>query len=122
VKAFLPFEVQAIRLMAGAVVPEPLLERVLAAAKADHYEYTGCGYFLTVKDPELPVERRSLWEPPVAGVAGEIQAGFVVYLGDGELTLECHTWGAVDVPQNFREMAVNIITPPVNYVDLRNET
>lgn len=120
--AFRPFEVQAIRMMADAAVPEQVLARVLAASAADRYDYTGCGYFLTVKDPELPTERRSLSVPPVAGVAGEIQAGFVVYLGDQELTLECHTWGAFDVPENFREMAVQVITPPLNYMDLRNET
>ena len=109
VAAFQPFEVKAIRLMADAVVPEPLLLRLLAASKADRYEYTGSGYFLTVKDRALPLERRALSEPSVVGVAGEIQAGFVVYLGDGEFTLECHTWGAVDVPENFRELSVNVI-------------
>ena len=55
----------------------------------------------------------------MAGVAGQIQAGFVVYLGDGELTLECHTWGEIDVPNNFRDMAVQVKTPPDNFIDLR---
>lgn len=120
--AFRSFEVEAIRLMAESVLPEPLLSSVLAVSEPDRYEYTGCGYYLTVKHPSLPLARRSLSEPPVAGVAGEVQAGFVVYLGDGELTLECHTWGAVDVPADFRELEVKIQTPPVDYVDLRGET
>ena len=120
--AFRPFEEKAIRLMAASVLPESLLAAVLSASAADRYEYTGSGYFLTVKHPKLPSERRSLSEPPVAGVAGDIQAGFVVYLGDGELTLECHTWGAVNVPEQFRDMAVEVHTPPANYVDLRSET
>lgn len=120
--AFRPFEVRAIRLMAEASLPESLLASVLSASEPDRYEYTGCGYYLTVKHPDLPLERRSLSEPPVAGVAGDVQAGFVVYLGDGELTLECHTWGAVDVPPEFREMNVEIQTPPVDYVDFRGET
>lgn len=120
--AFRPFEVEAIRLMAEPVLPEALLSSVLAASEPHRYEYTGCGYYLTVKHPNLPRERQSLSEPPVAGVVGDIQAGFVVYLGDGELTLECHTWGAVDVPPEFRDLEVKIQTPPVNYVDLRGET
>jgi hypothetical protein len=120
--AFHSFEMQAIRLMAGSALSEELLSAVLAAAEADRYEYTGCGYFLTVKHPELPAERHSLSEPPVAGTSGDIQAGFVVYLGDHELTLECHTWGAVDVPADFRDRVVSVQTPPVNSVDLRNAT
>lgn len=120
--AFRTFEVEAIRLMASGALPEHLLSVVLAAPEADRYEYTGCGYFLTVKHPELPAERRSLSDPPVAGTSGDIQAGFVVYLGDHELTLECHTWGAVDIPADFRDRVVNVQTPPVNYIDLRNAT
>lgn len=120
--AFRSFEKHAIRLMAEAVLPPALLDVVLAAQTLDRVEYTGSGYFLTVKHADLPSERRSLSDPPVAGVAGDIQAGFVVYLGDRELTLECHTWGAVDVPQDFRDMDVDVQTPPVNYVELRDET
>ena len=117
--AFRPFEIQAIRLMANAVLPQDLLAEVLAADEADRYEHTGYGYYLTVRHPKLPLERKSLSDPPVAGVANEIQAGFVVYLGNAELTLECHTWGEVDVPPDFREMDVLVKTPPDNYVDLR---
>jgi hypothetical protein len=116
---FRKFEAEAIKLMASHALPEQLLADVLATESADSYEYTGCGYFLTVKNHSLPVEQRSLSDPPVAGISGEIQAGFIVYLGDNELTLECHTWGAVDVPSNFRELDVKIQTPPINFVDLR---
>lgn len=105
--------------MADGVLPAELLPTVIAAEKTDRYEYTGSGYFVTVVHPGLPVARRSLSEPPGAGMAANIQAGFVVYLGDGELTLECHTWGDVDIPESFREMSVLIKTPPDNPVDLR---
>jgi len=46
----------------------------------------------------------------------------VVFLGEGALTLECHTWGAVDVPGDFRELNVSVSTPPTNFVDLRSAT
>ena len=117
--SFRPFEIQAIHLMADAVLPRDLLSAVLAVDEVDRYEYTGCGYYLTVKHPDLPLEKKSLSDPPVAGVADQIHAGFIVYLGDGELTLECHTWGAIDVPPDFREMNVLVKTPPDNYVDHR---
>jgi hypothetical protein len=118
VTTFRAFEQEAIRLMTKGQLPDNVLEEVLSSESQDRYEYTGSGYFLTVRDSRLPSEKRSLGDPPVAGLADEIQAGFVVHLGDNELTLECHTWGELDVPVDFRERQVRIITPPVNYVDL----
>lgn len=117
-RAFLPFEQEAIRLMTRGQLPDDVLEEVLSSESQDRYEYTGCGYFLTVRNSRLPSEKRAFGYPPVAGLADEIQAGFVVHLGDNELTLECHTWGEFDVPEDFRERCVTIVTPPVNYVDL----
>jgi hypothetical protein len=50
------------------------------------------------RPPSLPAEPRTLSEPAVVVKVGDIQAGFVVFLGYGELTLERHTLGPVDVP------------------------
>lgn len=120
--AFREFEVEAIRLMAEGVLSEEQLRLVLGAEQSSSYNYTGCGYFLTVKHASLPLQPRKISDPPVAGKVGEIQAGFIMFLGDQELTLECHTWGAVDVPEDFRDRQVVVSTPPVNFVDLRNAT
>jgi hypothetical protein len=121
-KAFRPFEIDAIRLMASTALSESQMQLLCEAARPDSYEYTGSGYFISLRHPSFPIPPRTLSDPPVVGNAGEIQAGFVVFLGDGELTLECHTWGAVDVPADFRDRAVVISTPSVNFVDLRDAT
>lgn len=118
--AFREFELQAIRLMAQGVLPEDSLQVLRQAESGVGYEYTGCGYFLTIAHSSLPEERRTLSEPAVVGNAGDIQAGFLVFLGNHALTLECHTWGAVEVPYNFRELDVAISTPPINFVDRGN--
>jgi len=120
--AIRPFEAQAIRLMAHGFLSEEQLCSVFAAQSLSSYEYTGCGYFLSVKDPSLPEAEKTLSDPAVVGNCGDIQAGFVVFLGKRQLTLECHTWGAVDVPANFRELDVAVSTAPVNFVDLRSAT
>lgn len=120
--AFRDFEMDAIRLMAAGVLTEAQLRAVKEADKPCRYNYTGSGYFLTVAHASLPTEQRTLSDPPVVGNAGEVQAGFVVFLGDQEVTMECHTWGAIDVPEDFREQRVLVSTPPVNFVDLRNAT
>lgn len=120
--AFTAFEREAIALMARGYLSEDILSRILLAPIATRYEYTGSGYFLTVADPGLPLERQTLCDPPVAGEADGIQAGFVAYVGDHEFTLECHTWGEVDVPEDFRERAVRVSPAPTNFVDIRDAT
>jgi hypothetical protein len=120
--AFRSFELEAIRLMASDVLSASQLRSLENDAALDTYEYTGSGYFLTVRHSSLPVEEQTLSDPPVVGNVGDIQAGFVVFLGGRRLTLECHTWGPVDVPSDFRERAVVVSTPPVNFVDLRGAT
>src|SRR5262245_65162312 len=77
-------------------------------------EYTGCGYYLTVRDSSLQTKRQTLSKPVAIGSCGDVQAGFIVCLGDGKLTLECHPWGPVDVPEDFRDRAVIISTLPPN--------
>jgi len=116
------FEVEAIRLMAQGSLSEEQLQAVFSAQDLASYEYTGSGYFLSVKHPTLPQVQKTLSDPAVVGNSGDVQAGFVVFLGEGALTLECHTWGAVDVPPDFREREVVVSTPPVNFVDLRSAT
>lgn len=83
------------------------------------YEYRGSCYFLSVRHPSLSEAVQTLSEPTVMGNAGDIQAGFLVFLGRGQLTFECHAWGAVDVPANFREFNVAVSAPPVSFVALR---
>lgn len=72
------------------------------------YDYSGSGYFLTVSHPRLPTERSVYSEPAVVGNYEDVQAGFVVFVQDNELMLECHTWGAVEVPSDYRDKDVKI--------------
>jgi hypothetical protein len=49
------------------------------------------------------------------GHADGIDCGFVLFFGEGEMTIECHTWGPVAVPADFRRrnVAVEIRTDVV---------
>jgi hypothetical protein len=44
----------------------------------------------------------------VVGVGGGVLAGFVVFLQNNELTLECHGYGDVAVPPDFRDRDVQV--------------
>ena len=107
------FEIQAIGLMAEGRLTEEQLCAVSRVESISGYEYTGSGYYISIKHPCFPEATHALSHPTVVGTAGEIQAGFVLHIGMGQLTLECHTWGEVDVPEDFRDMNVALsVTRP----------
>jgi hypothetical protein len=72
------------------------------------YEYTGSGYFLTVRHPNLPENRIVCHKPEIIGEAENIECGFIVFLENKELTIECHSWGEIEIPENFREKNVEL--------------
>lgn len=105
-----PFEREAVRLMAEGHIANEVLARVVDAAHGccDH---SGVGYFLTIRDDGLPAERVVLDQPVVLGRAGAIEVGFVVFVENHELTLECHGWGE-EVPTDIRERHVAVSVHP----------
>jgi hypothetical protein len=102
------YEKTVVRLLASGVLSPPRLDAVIREGKLVEYDYTGCGYFLTIKHDDLPVERIVCDTPKLAGSADGIISGFVVFIEDGELTIECHSWGEVDVPEWFRARDVQV--------------
>jgi len=44
-----------------------------------------------------------LHEPIVVGEAEGVDCGLVVFVEDGELCLECHSWGDAPVPTDIRQ-------------------
>ena len=111
--ALRPFEIEVVRRLGVGALSADQMASIQALQHHSAYEYTGSGYYLTVAHDSLPAEPRTLSRPHVAGKVGEIQCGFVLFLGKGELVLECHTWGPVDVPEHFRDMSVELFSPSV---------
>ena len=101
-------EKTAIQILAGSVLSPETLAVIFEQSQSVTYEYTGCGYFVTLVHPSLPCERIVCHEPLVVGESGGIQSGFVVFLQDNHLTLECHSWGETDVPETYRDQDVRV--------------
>lgn len=93
------------------VVPElgvAMVEAVILEAELVSYEYSGVGYFVTVKHLALPTARTVCQRPIVVGTSGGIEGGFLVFVADGELMLECYTSGAIEVTEDFRDQQVAV--------------
>ena len=108
---FRPFEIEALRHLVVPVLGAVVTDEVARDAELVSYEYSGCGYFLTVRHPSLPATRVVCSDPTVVGRCGEVQGGYIAFIENGELILECYTAGATDVPEDFRDRHVNIEQP-----------
>lgn len=102
------YEKTVVQLLAARVLSPQQLDAVIREGELVEYDYTGCGYFLTVKHPALPTTRVVCDTPKLTGTADGIISGFVIFIEDGELTIECHSWGDVDVPEWFRGRDVRV--------------
>ena len=113
------FEIKAIGILADGVLSPAQFDAVSSATELSSYNHTGVGYFVSVAHHSLPVAPQTLSAPFVAGRIGETECGFVCFLGEGELTLECHPVSGPDVPTNMRDLPVQVSAEPSNVIDLR---
>jgi hypothetical protein len=105
---FRTFERDTLRLLAGEELSAEVLDRIFAADVPLKYEYTGCGYFLTLSHPDLPAERAVLSHPIVSALFGSTMVSFLAFLGEHELTLECCSFGSDEIPPNFRDQLIEV--------------
>jgi hypothetical protein len=102
------YEKKILYLLASSVLSPEEIESLIHEGKFINYEYTGSGYLLSLQHPCLPKARTVLSKPTVMGHADEVDCGFIVFIENSELTIECHTWGNIDIPEGFRNYDVQI--------------
>ena len=105
---FKSFEREVVKALVSQYLADDQIEMVLDSASFVSYDYTGYGYFITVRHPIIQTERIVFDRPLLIGKAGIVECGFVVFQKNGELTLECHSWGDANVQADFRERQVEI--------------
>ena len=42
------------------------------------------------------------------GDSNGIETGFIVFIEDNQITIECHAWGDQEVPRNYRDQKIAI--------------
>lgn len=57
----------------------------------DEVEFTGVGYFLTLKDPAFQKNRAISNKPDIRGQLGGVDVGCLAFVENHELTLECYS-------------------------------
>ncbi|MBC7923489.1 MAG: hypothetical protein H7Z75_20620 [Ferruginibacter sp.] len=102
------YEKKVLYLLKSDVLLPQQIEVIVSAGEFIGYEYTGSGYFLSIRHSSLIRERMVCHKPIVIGSADGISCGFIIFIENGELTIECHSWGDVDIPEGFRDRDVQV--------------
>ena len=105
---FVSFEVDVLSRLTRETLPPESLQAVLRHGIRVSFELSSAGYFLTVRHPSLPEARVVLHQPAVVGEADGVSCGFLVFIQDGELCLECHSWGIASLPTDIRQRVLAI--------------
>ena len=102
------YERRAIEVLcAGVVAPSALYAAINDPARIE-CRFTGAGCYLDIQHPGLPEGRVVLTEPTIVGIYQEKRVGFVVFLENHTLTLECHSYGSGGVPPEIRNGTVQV--------------
>lgn len=102
------YEKKVIGLLVSEILSSDRLNNVLRDCEFIDYEYTKSGYFLNIRSSHLPKGRIVCSEPIIIGEADNITCGFVIFIENGELTIECHSWSEENVSEDFRDKDVQV--------------
>lgn len=101
------YEIEVLSLMLKDKFTDEELNSILKSPISG-YSYTGAGYFLELENNILPINRKTVSEPTLLGRAENLEVGFLIFIENSKLTLECHSWGAENLPETIREKSINI--------------
>jgi hypothetical protein len=105
---FRPFEEDIIRLLAAPVLGQQIVDSVLSVGEFVEYDYSGVGYFVTVRHPDLPQRRVVLDQPSLSGSWNGVEGHYLAFVENCELMLEC--WSTEPVfPEQFRNQDVHVL-------------
>ena len=72
------------------------------------FEYTGSGYFLQIRAANFNFKKETINKPILISENAEFNVGFLLFLDQNEIVLECHSWGESNPPENVRDLDLEI--------------
>jgi hypothetical protein len=104
------FEIEILKIMISDRLTSNGWCDFLADYKIIGYEYTGAGYFLKISSEKLDLKNEVIHDPVPIGKIEELELGFLIYIEDNNIIIECHSWGIENPPENIRKLNVKIIS------------
>jgi hypothetical protein len=102
------FEIEVLKIMIDSrLTPDNWLD-FLSNYNVSGYEYTGSGYFIKVVSKKIELKNEVISNPILIGKIGEVKIGFIIYIEDNNIIIECHSWGIENPPENIRKLNVKL--------------
>ncbi|MEK7724776.1 MAG: hypothetical protein AAB336_10535 [Acidobacteriota bacterium] len=103
------YEKKVIKLLISNIFSSNEIEEIIKNSKFVGLEdNAGSGYFITIHHANFPKDYLVCSIPTIIGEFDDVNCGFVIFLENNELTLECHSWGEKDLPQDFRKKDIQL--------------
>ncbi len=102
------FEIEVLGKMLKQEFSDSEIKSIISTSLITGYDYTGAGYFLKLTNKLIPINRKVISKPTLIGETEDIQLGFVLFLENNTLTIECHGWGDKNPPENIRMKIIEI--------------
>jgi hypothetical protein len=104
------YEQEVLKILCNDVVPNSVLHESIVNPESISYKFTGEGYYLDIKHKELPIDRIVCDKPTVIGQYQEQEIGFIVFIENGIISLECYNYSNKGIPEGIRTGSVKIST------------
>jgi len=103
-----PHEIEIIDILASDVISSDAMNNMKINPTVTDYHTTGHGYFLTITNPDLPIERLVCDKPLITGECNGVLSTFLIFIEEHELTIECAGIGDVEPPEDYRNWSINV--------------
>jgi hypothetical protein len=110
VELFREFEKEVLRILVIPHLGAEAVKSIEDEAEFVSYEHSGCGYFLTVRQRNVSRARVVCGKPIVAGRVDNTNCGFIAFMENGDLMLECYGFGDQSLPKDIRDLNVVVST------------
>jgi hypothetical protein len=83
-------------------------QALLSSYEVISYKFTAAGYFLSITSDKIRLEKETIYQPLIIGKVNKLEVGFLLFAEGSNLTIECHSWGDSNLPDDIRELDINI--------------
>ena len=102
------YEIEVLKVMLDDRITIDQWNRFVLNYTIDDYDYTGVGYFLKIIHHQSFFEQETISKPVVTGKFEGCFVGFILYIEQGYICIECHNWGGKELSENVRDLDFRI--------------
>ena len=102
-----PHELRVMDLLVSDVISSNIMNSIKTNPTITDYDITGHGYFITITNSDLPIERIVCHEPMIIGESNGVESTFLIYIEKHELTIECAGIGEIEPPEDYWDINIS---------------